>query len=88
MYMSGRQDYGHLITFKEYGIAVGHPTSDMTQQDGVWERSYSNGLTLVNPAASSATVTLPDGTWVDVNGNTVGPTVTLDGQTAQVLLKG
>lgn len=91
MYISGRtatgeQDYGHLITFEEYGIAVGHPTSGRAQQDGVWERSYSNGLTLVNPAVTSATVTLPDGKWVDVNGNSVGPTLTLDGQTAQVLL--
>jgi hypothetical protein len=40
----------------------------------------------VNPYAATATVTLPAGNWVDVNGNSVGPTLILAGQTAQVLL--
>jgi hypothetical protein len=91
MYMSGTtasggQDYGKLITFPEYKIAIGHPTGAMTKTQGVWERAYSNGLTLVNPYNATATVTLPSGTWVDVNGNSVGSPVTLTQQTAQVLL--
>ena len=91
MYMSGftasgAQDYGRLITFPEYSIAIGHATSSMKKTQGVWERMFSNGLTMVNPYSSNATVTLPDGNWVDVNGNAVGPRVALAGQTAQVLL--
>jgi hypothetical protein len=92
MYISGvsgqAQDYGKLILFPEYSINIGHATEDMTKVHGVWQRSYSNGLTLVNPSNKTATVTLPQGSWVDVNGNAVGPTVTLTQQTGQVLLQG
>jgi hypothetical protein len=40
----------------------------------------------VNPYLAAATVTLPAGAYVDVNGNPVGPTLTMAGQTGQVLL--
>ncbi|MGA3087462.1 MAG: putative glycoside hydrolase [Terriglobales bacterium] len=83
---SGAQDYGTLITFPEYSIQIGTATGAMEKTQGIWERAYSGGLTLVNPYTATATVTLPPGNWVDVNGNPVGATVTLAGQTAQVLL--
>ena len=91
MYISGytadgAQDYGRLITFPEYSINIGHAAGPMKKTQGIWERRFSNGLTLVNPYTSTATVTLPPGHWMDVNKNPVGPTVTLTGQTAQVLL--
>lgn len=83
---SGGQDYGKLLTFPEYGIAIGHPTGTMTKTQGIWQRRYSNGLTLVNPYNRPAKVTLPAGNWVDVNGILVGPTIRLTKQAAQVLL--
>ncbi len=92
MYMSGfngqQQDYGRLILFPEYSIDIGQPTGAMQKIQRVWERAYSNGLTIVNPFNRTATVTLPNGSWIDVNGNPVGPDVTLPQQTGQVLLKG
>jgi len=92
MYMTGfnsdgSQDYGSLITFPEYSIQIGHPTSAMKATQGVWARIYSGGLTLVNPYYKTATVTLPAGSWVDVNGKPVGATLVMEGQTGQVLLK-
>jgi hypothetical protein len=91
MYMTGftaggGQDYGSLITFPEYSIPIGHATSAMKKTQRVWARMYSGGLTLVNPYYSTATVGLPPGSYVDVNGNSVGPTVTMEGQTGLVLL--
>ena len=83
----GGQDYGSLITFPEYSINIGYPTSAMKQTQGVWARMYSGGLALVNPYLATATDTLPKGSYVDVNGNPVGPTLTMEGQTGQVLLK-
>lgn len=83
----GGQDYGSLITFPEYSIQIGHPTGKMTKTQEIWERAYSGGLALVNPYYPAANVTLPAGSWVDVNGNPVGPTVMMQGQTGQVLLK-
>ena len=91
MYMTGfttggGQDYGSLITFPEYTISIGHPTGPMTTSQGVWTRTYSGGLALVNPFYTMATVSLPSGKYVDVNGNPVGPTLTMAGQTGTVLL--
>ncbi len=93
MYMSGytasgAQDYGRLITFPEYSIDIGHASGAMKKTQGIWEREFSAGLALVNPYNSTFTVILPPGSWRDVNGNSVGPTVTLTKQTAQVLLSG
>ena len=92
MYMTGftaggGQDYGSLITFPEYSIQIGHPISAMKPTQGVWARIYSGGLAIVNPYYKTATVTLPAASWVDVNGSTVGPTLVMEGQTGQVLLK-
>jgi hypothetical protein len=91
MYMTGftaggGQDYGSLITFPEYSIPIGHATSAMKRTQEIWARTYSGGLTLVNPNYSTKTVTLPAGSYFDVNGNSVGPTVTMAGQTGLVLL--
>jgi hypothetical protein len=83
---SGGQDYGTLFIFPEYSIPIGNATGNMTETQGVWERTFTGGLALVNPYLETATVTLPAGSYVDVNGNPVGPTVTLEKQTAQVLL--
>ncbi len=93
MYMTGftadgAQDYGSLITFPEYSIPIGHATSEIKKEHEVWLRTYSGGLALVNPDYATATVTLPSGVYVDVNGNSVGPTLTMEGQTGQVLLNG
>lgn len=92
MYMTGftaggGQDYGSLITFPEYSIQIGHPIGGMKKTQGVWVRPYSAGLALVNPYYATATVTLPAGSWVDVNGNPVGPMITMEGQTGDVVLK-
>jgi hypothetical protein len=92
MYMAGlnsagQQDYGYIIIFPEYSIQIGSPTGKTKHITGAWTRTFSNGLTYVNPYTTSATVTLPKGSWVDVNGVSVGPTLTLAPQTGEVLLK-
>lgn len=84
---NGQQDYGSLYIFPEYSIPIGHPTSDMTRKEGVWERYFSGGLALVNPYDKTAIVCLPPGDYVDVNGQPVGPTVTMARQTGLILLR-
>ena len=59
----------------------------MTKTQGVWLRKFSGGLSLVNPHTGEHTVSLPAGNYNDVNGNPVGPTVTMAAQTGLVLLK-
>lgn len=87
MYMTGQQKYGDIVSFPEYAIAIGHPKGGKVLSQGVWQRKYSSGLTLVNPYDTTAEVDLPRGHWVDVNGAAAGPTVTLTKQTAIILLK-
>lgn len=84
---NGSQDYGSLFVFPEYSVAIGHATSAMTKKQGAWMRMFSGGLTLVNPYSATATVTLPPGNYVDVNGNAVSSPVTLMRQTGTILLR-
>ena len=83
----GQQDYGSLYVFPEYTVPIGHPVGLMFEQQGVWERRFSGGLTLVNPYNRTATVTLPWGDYVDVDGKPVGRTVTMLHQTGLILLR-
>ena len=83
----GQQDYGSLVLFPEYSIRIGHPMGEMSKKQGVWERCFSGGLALVNPYNKAATVTLPPGDYVDVNGNSIGPTVKMARRTGVILLK-
>ncbi len=83
---NGAQDYGSLVVFPEYSIPIGHSTGKMTKTEGVWERLFSGGLTLVNPYNATATVALPPGNYVDVNGDTVNSPVTMTRKTGLILL--
>jgi len=85
-FLDGGQDYGSLVLFPEYSIPIGHPTDPMVKTQGIWGRKYSGGLALVNPHSTAKTVVLPEGSYVDVNGNAVGPVVTMERQTGLVLL--
>jgi hypothetical protein len=82
----GQQDYGSLVVFPIYSLSIGHATEEMTKTQGVWERTYSGGLTLVNPFYTTATVTLPPGDYTDVNGSPVSSPVTMKRQTGLILL--
>jgi len=83
---NGGQDYGSLVLFPEYAISIGHAVGERVKRQGVWMRKFSRGLALVNPFDRTAVVKLPAGQWNDVNGNAVGPEVTLGQQTGIVLL--
>jgi hypothetical protein len=74
------------VVFPIYSAPIGHATGEMLKTQGVWERTYSGGLTLVNPHGETATVTLPPGNYVDVNGNAVSSPVTMERQTGLILL--
>lgn len=87
MYMTHAQGYGDVVTFPEYDIAIGRPKGAKFQTQGIWERKFTGGLTLVNPYDTTAVVTLPHGHWKDVNGGAVTSPVTLPHQSALILLK-
>jgi hypothetical protein len=83
---SGGQDYGRILLYPEYKLAVGKPTGPARAIHGAWERLYSGGLALVNPSSRSVVVPL-DRTYVDEDGRRYSHLILLPKTTGQILLK-
>jgi hypothetical protein len=62
----GKPPYAHAWD----SVDLGTPTGAYAKQDGVYQRSFSNGIAMVNPTKSPVTVTL-DQPYKRLNGNTV-----------------
>ncbi len=86
--ISGIQQYGGINWYPEYAAQIGSPNGDMYQDQQVYWRSYTNGLTIVNPSSTySYTITLPSGVnYVDLYGNSVGSAISMGIHTGIVLL--
>jgi len=82
---SGAQDYGRILLYPEYDLAIGKPTGSAESVNGAWERAYSSGLALVNPSEKSVTIPLK-GSYVDENGTRYTNSITLSKTTGQILL--
>ncbi|MGA8574294.1 MAG: putative glycoside hydrolase [Candidatus Cybelea sp.] len=82
---SGGQDYGRILLYPEYRLAVGAPTSDAQFTGGAWQRRYAGGLTLVNPSNRNVRILLK-GEYVDENGRHYSGSITMKPATGQVLL--
>ena len=82
------QQYGSVNLYPEYSAQIGNPSGAMYQNQQVYWRAYSNGLAIVNPSSTkSYTVTLPSGVnYVDLYGNSVGPTISMPVHSGIVLL--
>jgi Hypothetical glycosyl hydrolase family 15 len=61
---------GMTATNSYDNVAIGTPTDSYALQGGVYERSFTNGLAIVNPGTSSVTVTLGT-TYQNLDGNLV-----------------
>ncbi len=83
---NGGQDYGRILLYPEYKLAVGQPKGPARGAGGAWERPYGNGLALVNPSDRDVKVPL-QGSYVDENGNEYSGSITLAKQTGQILLE-
>ena len=60
------------VSLQEYFAQVGHPHSEMYQDQNVYMRDYSNGLAIVNPSLDHTyTVTLPAKTYKDLYGHAI-----------------
>jgi Hypothetical glycosyl hydrolase family 15 len=83
---SGAQDYGRLLLYPEYDLAVGKPVDLAKSVRGAWQRVYTGGLALVNPSEHSVTIAL-QGTYVDENGRRYSRSITLAKTSGEILLK-
>lgn len=82
---SGAQDYGRILLYPEYELAIGKPTGSALEIGGAWERPYAGGLALVNSSDRIARVPIK-GRYVDENGRHYSGEVTLAEKTGQILL--
>jgi len=83
---SGAQDYGRILIYPEYRLAVGKPVAVATRAGAAWTRSYSGGLALVNPSNHRVTIPL-DGNYTDEDGRRFTGSIALRAETGQILLK-
>jgi len=56
---------------QEYHALIGHPISDIYTSQGVYMRTYSNGLAIVNPSSSNSYLLNFDRSYQDVQGNAI-----------------
>ena len=89
LFISPVQGYGTDLWHDEYDAKVGSPLAPMYEQQHVYFRDYSHGLSIVNPSATATyTVTLKAGkSYSDLYGNRVGPTVVMAPHSGMVLLQ-
>lgn len=82
---TGEQDYGRILLYPEYRLAVGSAVGAPVGIAGAWERVYSAGLALVNPTEHSVKIPLTSA-YVDENGKSYAKSITLPATTGQILL--
>jgi hypothetical protein len=78
-----RSDHLHSTPSPYWDVPIGAPTGPYAKVGSIYRRAFSNGLVLVNPTTSSATMALP-GSYATLNGNVV-TSVTLPPHTGQIL---
>lgn len=80
------QQYG-IDLHNDFNLAqIGSPRGEMYEGEHVYWRDYTHGLSVVNPSSSATyTVKLP-GKYTDLNGSSVGQTITLSPHSGAVLL--
>ena len=78
-------DVNSLTYHRYWNVAIGTPTTAYAKIGGVYKRSFTNGIVLVNPTKTSQTVSL-GGTFVDLNGTTRS-SITLAPNTGDVMVR-
>ena len=84
-FMPSDSDAGLIYDSPWDHIAIGNPTDAFSKVGGLYERSFTNGISAVNPTGSSATINL-GGSYKNLNGQTVA-SETLAPNTGDVFIK-
>jgi hypothetical protein len=87
LYLCGPQEYGTLLMTPEYAAEIGSPTDTYHQSQGVYIRTFTNGLALVNPSGTGSYSVTLSGLYRDLYGHSLSGQVTLPPASAQVLLR-
>lgn len=87
VYVTDNQGYGSALWYSEFNAAIGSPAGAMYSSQNVYWRSYSHGLSLVNPSATKSYTVQLNGSYKDLYGNSVNGTITLPPHSGIVLLQ-
>ncbi len=80
------QDYGSLLLYPQYSRPIGEPIGAAAEQpSGVYMRSFTGGLAVVNPTIATAAATLPPGSWYNGQGEQVTGLLSLPPQQGAIL---
>jgi len=83
------QEYGSDKRFSQYNAQIGSPNGEFYQSQGVYWRTYSNGLVVVNPSSINEYIVKTSAShYVDLDGNHVSQTFTLPPHSGLVLMPG
>lgn len=86
VFISTNQQYGSDLRYPEYNADIGTAQGDMYQDQQVYWRKYSHGLVIVNPSSSQSYTVKLDATYVDLYGNHVSQSLTLQAHSGIILL--
>jgi hypothetical protein len=90
-YLSYQEDPDSTVMHPWWKSNIGTPTGaypDYAKVGDVYVRTFTNGVVVVNPTSAASNVTLPSGSWRDVNGGAVrSGTTSVPATTGWVLLK-
>jgi hypothetical protein len=84
-FMPNDTDAGLIYDSSWDHINIGNPTDAFSKVGGLYERSFTNGIAVVNPTGSSASINL-GGSYKDLNGQTM-TSETLAPNTGDVFIK-
>jgi len=84
----GTNDGGYYIDNPALDVNLGSPAAaPFETASGVWERTYSAGLVLVNPSSTATSaVTLPAGVWIDTHGATYSGQISMSPNSGVLLM--
>jgi len=86
VYICGKQQYGYMFLQPEYAAQIGSPVDAMHQNQGIYQRDFTNGIAIVNPSSSNSyTVELPAG-YRDLYGNVPGPELIMPAHSGLLLI--
>ncbi len=86
VFISGTQQYGSDLRYPEYNANIGTPNGNMYQDQQVYWRKYSNGIVIVNPSSTSSYTVKLNAQYVDLYGNHISQSLTLQPHSGIVLL--
>ena len=85
-WFSFRYDHGPTFDNRYWDVRIGNPIGSYMRFHGAYQRAFTNGKVVVNPAETAVTVPI-GGPYLTLEGTRVGGSITLQPHTGEVLTR-